>query len=380
MKSILFASTTALLLTAAACSNTAPSNPTGAGGSSNTGGSTGTGGTSTGSGGTSSGGSTGTGGSETGGSTGTGGVSPTGAGGSSTGGSTGSGGASTGGVGGRSTGSGGANVGGAIGSGGSTGSGGAAGQSGGDQCSAGDCRSIVGNWDGALDLFPCSSTGSGYDCPNACPAGGGKTTTFMYPITGTAGTIYDVTIEAKGIVEVYPYQNTTFPASYTNPIKGNGAVNNLFSIGGTQAASGNGNDYNTYELDVSPAVAGLTNVVGTGSSAYNVYYLNAVPANESPHINGGPTQHLTFSIDDVATIKVPGGGTVTFKTFDSNCVEVQNCGVTSGSVCSNPQKLSLAGAVPPAPSSFDIANQPYVTSTGHGQFVFFDIKTVTVAQ
>ncbi|HVV17700.1 MAG TPA: hypothetical protein VHH90_10880 [Polyangia bacterium] len=312
---------------------------------------------------------------------GTGGISPTGSGGTSTGGSTGTGGSSSGGAGGLATGSGGANVGGSMGSGGTMGSGGAAaGQSGGDLCTAGDCRSIVGNWDGALDLFPCSSTGSGYDCPNACPSGNGKTTSFTYPISGNTGTIYDVTIEAKGIVEVYPYQNTTFPSTYTNPIKGNGAVNNLFSIGGTQAASGNGNDYNTYELDVSPAVAGLTNVVGSGSTAYNVYYLNAVPANESPHIGGGPTQHLTFSIDDIATIKVPGGATVTFKTFDSNCVEVQNCGVTSGSVCTSPQKLSLAGAVPPAPSSFDIANQPYVTATGHGQFVFFDIKSVTVSQ
>jgi hypothetical protein len=242
----------------------------------------------------------------------------------------------------------------------------------------GDFSAIVGSWDGALDKFPCSSlSNDGYDCPNACPAGGGKTTTFTYTFGGTKGTIYDVTFEAKGIVEVYPYTGTTFPASYTTTIKGNGGLNNLFSIGGTQAASGNGNDYNTYELEVSPAVPGLTNVAGTGAAQYNVYYLNAVPASESPHLGGGPTQHLTFSIDDIATIKVPGGGTVTFTSFDSNCVQVQNCGVTSGSTCTAPQMVSLAGAKPAAPTFA----QPYVDAAGgHGQFVFFTITNVTVAQ
>jgi hypothetical protein len=242
----------------------------------------------------------------------------------------------------------------------------------------GDFSDIVGSWDGALEKFPCTSLNNdGYDCPNACPQGGGKTTTFTYPITGTPGTIYNVTFEAKGIVEVYPYTETTFPTTYTNPIKGNGALNNLFSIGGTMAASGNGNDYNTYEIDVTPAVAGLTNVAGTGNAQHNVYYLNGVPANETPHVSGDGTQHLTFSIDDIATIKVPAGGTVTLVSFDSNCVEVQNCGVTSGSTCTSPQTVSLAGAHPMAPTF----TQPYVDAAGgHGQFIFFDITNVTVAQ
>ena len=325
MKFTLLTSSTALFLAIAACSNTAPTVPTGEGGTPGSGGSTGTGGVS-------SGGSTGTGGSS---STGTGGSSSTGGstgtGGSvSSGGSTGTGesvssGGTTGA--GGSAGSGGSTgAGGSVSSGGNKGSGGASSSGGatgmaGSLGNNGDYSDIVGSWDGALDKFPCTSlSNDGYDCPNACPGGNGKTTKFTYPISGTPGTIYNVTFEAKGIVEVYPYTSTTFPASYTNPIKGNGALNNLFTIGGTQAASGNGNDYNTYEIDVSPAVAGLTNVAGTGASAYNVYYLNGVPANESPHVGSDGTQHLTFSIDDVATIKVPAGDAVTFG-FDSNCVE-----------------------------------------------------------
>ncbi len=370
MRSILFASTTALLLTAAACSNTPPVATTGTGGSSNSGGSTGTGGASTGTGGGSTGGSTGTGGSDTS----TGGTGVTGQGGSGTGGGLpGTGGASTGGVGGGATGTGG-NV------GGNPGTGGVAGISGGGMCNNGDCTSIVGKWDGALTQFPCSSMSTdGYDCMNACPGGGGKTTTFTYPIGGTPGTIYDVTLEAKGIVEVYQYVGATFPPSYTNPIKGNGGLNNLFTIGGTQQSANNGGDYNTYEIDVSPAVAGLTNVAGTGATAHNVYYLNGVPANETPH--NGPTTHLTFCIDDLATIKVPAGGTVTFKSFDSNCVQVENCGSTRGSNCSSPQSVSLAGAVPfdSTVMSFN-QSQPWKTSTGYGQWVLFDIKNVTAAQ
>jgi hypothetical protein len=364
-------------VSANACSNSAPAVVVGTGGASvGTGGATAASGGATGSG---SGGATlGSGGAfASGGSTGSGGADSSTDAGAASGGSTGTGGAAGG------SSSGGSSAGGGLGTGGGAqGTGGATQGTGGSSAggdSGGDLLSIVGAWDGALDLFPCSSlSNDGYDCPNACPAGSnGKTTMFAYPIGGTAGTIYNVTLEAKGIVEVYAYVNTDRGMDSPN-IKGNGALNNLFSIGGTQQPAGNGNDYNTYELDVSPAVAGLTNVAGTAPNQYNVYYLNSVTQAENPHIGGGPTQHLTFSIDDLATIKVPGKGTVTLKSFDSNCVEVQNCGVTSGNTCTTPQSVSLAGAMPAPPASF---MQPYVDAVhGHGQFVFFDIKDVTVAQ
>jgi hypothetical protein len=362
MKSTLWVLSTAVLIPLSACSNTAPTAPTGTGGSATgNGGSVGTG----------TGNSTGLGGSEAGGGT-SGNV--TGLGGTSTGGTTGNGGSTA--VGG-STGNGGS-----IPVGGSTGNGGASanGGGGGNLCNNGDCTAIVGDWDGALDKFPCTglSGNETYDCPNACPGGNGKTTSFTYHVGGAAGTIYNVALEAKGIVEVYPYGGSPVEVSgYTYPIIGQGGLNNLFASGGTQAPSGNGNDYNTYELDVSPPVPGLTNVAGSGNSAHNVYYLNYVPsATENPHTSQ-TTQHLTFTIDDVATIKIPAGATVTFTSFDSNCVEVQNCGVQGGTACKSPQTVSFAGANPAAPAF----SQPYVDSVGgHGQFVFFDIKNVTVAQ
>ena len=123
-----------------------------------------------------------------------------------------------------------------------------------------------------------------------------------------------------------------------------------FRLAALRRCRRNGNDYNTYELDVSPAVTGLTNVVGTGA-LLTTFTISTRSLRRRPR-NNGPTQHLTFAIDDVATIKVPGGGTVTFKSFDSNCVQVENCGPQGAPPARLPHRSHLSGAVPAAPSSF----------------------------
>ena len=376
MRFTLLASATALFLSAAACSNTAPTVTTGEGGApgtggSSTGGSTGTGGNGTGgsgTGGSSTGGSTGTGGVSTGGSTGTGGSGPgtggsTGTGGSGTGGSTGTGGSSTGG----STGTGGANTGGSTGTGGSstggsTGTGGVGGKGTGGAAGAGDLLSVAASFDGQLLQFPCGASHSGYDCDNVGCSGGTVTHTTTYPIKGTTGAIYSVTFNVRGIVEAYAYVGGTRAAG-TASVSQRATNGGLFCSGGAQEPSGSGNDYNTYELDVSPAVAGEA----------NVYYLNSVISSENPHTSSA-TQHLTFDINYNATIKVTGGGTLTFKTYDSNCKQVQNCGPTQGSQCQAPRTVSLANVTPAAPTS----TQPFQMPTGaYGQWVFFDVTNVT---
>jgi hypothetical protein len=340
MRFPLLASATALFLTAAACSNTAPTVTTGEGGAPGTGGS-GTGGSST-------GGSTGTGGSSTGGSTGTGGAS--------TGGSTGTGGAGTGG----STGTGGASTGGSTGTGGVGGKGtGGVGGAGG----AVDLSTVAASFDGQLLQFPCGASHSGYDCDNVGCTNGAVTHSMVYPIKGTTGAIYSVTFNVRGIVEAYAYVGGTRAAG-TASVSQRATNGGLFCSGGNQEPSGSGNDYNTYELDVSPAVAGEA----------NVYYLNSVISSENPHTSSA-TQHLTFDINYNATIKVTGGGTLTFKTYDSNCKEVQNCGPTQGNQCQAPRTVSLAGVTPAAPTSF---TQPFQMPTGaYGQWVYFDVTGVT---
>ena len=343
MRFTLLASATALFLTVAGCSNTPPTVTTGEGGAPGTGGS-------------STGGSTGTGGVSTGGSTGTGGVehgrlhghgrrrhgrfhghrrrraraAPRAPAASSTGGSTGTGGVGTGG----STGTGGVSTGGSTGTGGVGGKGtGGVGGAGG----AGDLIAVAASFDGQLLQFPCGASHSGYDCDNVGCTGGTVTHTMTYPIKGTTGAIYSVTFNVRGVVEAYAYVGGTRAAG-TASVSQRATNGGLFCSGGTQEPSGSGNDYNTYELDVSPAVAGEA----------NVYYLNSVISSENPHTSSA-TQHLTFDINYNATIKVTGGGTLTFKTYDSNCKEVQNCGPTQGNQCQAPRTVSLAGVTPAAP-------------------------------
>ena len=366
---LLASSAAALFLTAAGCSNTAPTVTTGEGGApgtggSSTGGSTGTGGSSTGgstgTGGSSTGGSTGTGGSGTGGSTGTGGT------GTGTGGSTGTGGTGTGtggstGTGGTGTGTGGSTGTGGVGGGaaGAKGTGGVGGGAGG----AADLTAVAASFDGQLLQFPCGASHSGYDCDNVGCTNGAVTHTTTYPIKGTTGAIYSLTFNVRGVVEAYAYVGGTRAAG-TASVSQRATNGGLFCSGGTQEPANNGNDYNTYELDVSPAVAGET----------NVYYLNSVISSENPH-SSTATQHLTFDINYNATIKVTGGGTLTFKTYDSNCKEVQNCGPTQGNQCQAPRTVSLAGVTPAAPTSF---TQPFQMPTGaYGQWVFFDVTSVT---
>jgi len=227
---------------------------------------------------------------------------------------------------------------------------------------SGSDTSIADSLDGQLVQYPCgnASADDGYDCPNIGCSGGTVTHTTMYTLKGTPGTVYDLTFNVRGVVEPYAYVGGT-RASGTSSIS---TGDSLFCAGGSQEPSGNGNDYNTYELDVSPAVSGEA----------NVYYLNSVISSENPHTSK-VTQHLTFAINYNATIKVQGGGTITLKSFDSNCTQVQNCGPTMGNKCQAPRSVSLAGVTPAAPSSFQ---QPFQMPAGfYGQWVFFDVLSVT---
>jgi hypothetical protein len=237
------------------------------------------------------------------------------------------------------------------------GSGGAAAGSGGSDIS------VVGTWDGALLKFPCGNTHDGYNCSNTECSNNQTTKTTVWTIGGTPGAIYNVTFNVRGVVEAYYYPGATRDGG---SIKSNP---DLFASGGQpQDSSGSNYDYNTYQLVVTPAVQG----------APNTYFLNSVTMAENPHASNSPTSHLTFPIDYTKTIKVAGGGKVTFSTFDSNCTFLQNCGPTEGSTCKAPRTVSLDGVMPAAPASF---MQPFEQPTGAwGQWVYFDVTEVLLAQ
>ena len=129
---------------------------------------------------------------------------------------------------------------------------------------------------------------------------------------GKAGTLYSVTLHARGLVE---------PKNFT----GGEVQHDHFQSGGTPVK----NDYNFYSLHVSDPEA--------------TYTFNR---------NEEKVGHYTFAIDYRVTVPIRGGATVTMGAYDSNDVAI-----------ANHEHLVVAG-VPPAPQPFD------------GQFFQLDVELI----
>ena len=252
---------------------------------------------------------------------------------------------------------------------------------------------LTGAFDGALLQFPCGSGNPNYDCaePSPCsnasasqdaqaikPSGAAATSWTM---GGTPGTMYDVKVHIQGVVEPSWYHDGTRSAGNSTSVDVASTVpgakpnaKDLFQTGGTRLMfatdNGNGFDYNSYELDVTPA----------GGGTPSVYFLNSVSKAENPHTSS-KTLHLSFEIDEMPTIKIPGGATISLTMRDSNCVLVQNCGTSNNNMCGNGARVvPLTGAEPPAPSSWTGKTTSGTGGNLNGQFVHFDVISVTVAQ
>lgn len=98
------------------------------------------------------------------------------------------------------------------------------------------------------------------------------------------------------------------------------------------------------------------------AGAPNDYFLNA---------RDGTGEHdgTTWALNYMASLKVNGGGTITFKTFDSNCSAIRNCGPQGA--CA-PRTLDLSDAVPKP-----TATQPFVNASQTAvQWVHIDVLGV----
>lgn len=221
---------------------------------------------------------------------------------------TGGAGAGAGGMGGTTGGTGGA-------LGGSAGAGGAPGL-----CKAGDCSEFTGGFDGYLFQYPCASGG----CSGQMCVMNALTITRAFVLKGDPGTVYRVDLRVRGITESKNYAGGTRRS--TSAIDPGAAGGDLWYEGGTAPVS----SYSSYELHVTPPVAG----------APNDYYLNA---------RDGTDEHdgTTWASNYLAKVLVSGGGSITFKTFDSNCSAIRNCGPKGTSPCT-PRTLDLSNAVPAA--------------------------------
>jgi hypothetical protein len=217
-------------------------------------------------------------------------------------------------------------------------------------CVAGDCRTLAGDFDGFLYDHPCSDGGRGFDCAGPRCVDGTSTHTQAFAIKGDPGKVYELTFEVRGVVEAKNYQDGKRRATGLDPGARGG---DLWYEGGTAPLS----TYNSYELHVTPAVAG----------APNDYFLNSR--------DGSRENHQSWALNYSATIKVQGGGTITFRAFDSNCRHITNCGPGVGTTTTKcvPRTLDLSGAVPPAPASF---GQPPRNAQGAtGQWLFIDVTS-----
>lgn len=130
--------------------------------------------------------------------------------------------------------------------------------------------------------------------------------------SGEAGTLYDVTLRVRGVVE---------PKNFT----GGEVQHEHFQIGGTPEK----NDYNFYRLHVSDPEA--------------TYTFNR---------NQEKVGHYTFPIDYSVTIPIRAGATVTMGAYDSNDVAIAN------------HQRHVVPGVAPAPEPFD------------GQFFQLDVEAI----
>jgi len=206
------------------------------------------------------------------------------------------------GSGGASTLAGSSGTGGAPAMGGASGSGGAAAGSG-----PGDAASLQGLTLQVKCGAPANQERScSYLPPGDANCGSNKVRTYAMAsktMGGAAGSIYEVKLRIRGIVEANVYTGGT---SHMNG----------FYIGGQVGGNEGGAQYSQYSLEVSAPAA--------------VYHLNQLDPGAQQEMyknptNGGLVHHFGFEIDYRETIKIEGGATVTLRGQDNDCYMGRNC-------------------------------------------------------
>lgn len=240
----------------------------------------------------------------------------------------------------------------------------AAGSGGGGGLSAAD---IVPGLNGFYWEGTCVGTRvpGGHNCPlddkgSSCPSGG-ITRDKTIDVKGTAGQLYTINIEVRGVVGTRCYQNGKRASAAAPNENGD---NNWWYIGGTPYnATG---WWNTYELHVSPS---------TGDASGDVYYFNGA---DNPSGNFCERE-ASYLVKYTASFKAKGGGTLTFRLHDQNCQAQQNCGsnTDSGSTCA-PRNVDLTGMAAQPPANF---TQPPTNMAGsmtyRPQWILIAVTSVT---
>jgi hypothetical protein len=199
-----------------------------------------------------------------------------------------------------------------------------------------------------------------------CPSGGidmDKT----FTVKGTAGQLYTVNIEVRGVVGTRCYQGGTRPSTDSATIQDSG-YNAWWYAGGTPYNATS--LWNTYELHVSPS---------TGDPSKDVYYFNS--ASSTLTSGGDCEREASYLVKYTASFKVMGGGSLLFRVHDNNCKAQQNCGPNTdpNSACAA-RTVDLSGMTPQPPATSPAAKQPPTntyTKTYYPQWTWITATSVT---
>jgi hypothetical protein len=194
-----------------------------------------------------------------------------------------------------------------AGSGGGSGSG-----DGGGSAGSGDPQGVAANLQGLRWELPCTAPSSTYGCVTL--ADPGTTTTTL---GGTNGTVYDVVLRFRGVIEQRTYQG--------------GTEEGYWYVGGDMPDRSD--PFNIYSLGI--------------SSPAQLFYVNA----------GSSFQNRVYAVDYTETVQIAAGATVTLTADSTEGTEIMNLDPNG-----NPE---VVPGVAPAPAAYD------------GQFLQMDVVSVT---
>ncbi|HET6150071.1 MAG TPA: hypothetical protein VFH68_21195 [Polyangia bacterium] len=174
-------------------------------------------------------------------------------------------------------------------------------------------------------LMPCFGTALA-DCVTSripCPASSDATVPYerqglvneeVFPLGGTTGRLYKLTVRVNGIAEAKYYTGGTRAAGLSAPQTPDAPEGtDTFYTGGQPVAV---NSFNVYKFIVKDA----------DGVELQHYYLNSFPS-PIDGVAAAYEGHATYPISFTHEIVVPGGGTFTLYSNDRNCRTVDNCGI-----------------------------------------------------
>jgi hypothetical protein len=200
---------------------------------------------------------------------------------------------------------------------------------------------------------------------NNCPLSGTQTSCDLsvginrektVPVMGTAGQLYTINIEVRGVIGTRCYKGGKRASSAAPSSDG---YNNWWYIGGTYVNPTGW--WNSYELHVSPS---------TGDASGDVYYFNG------SDVEGGDAceKESTYLVKYDASFKAKGGGSLKFKLHDQNCSGLQNCGPNNFPATCAPRTVDLAGMGAALPAGIA---QPPSNMQWKPQWLLIAVKSIT---